>query len=608
MPRPVRFVLPVWMAVFFFFGSQARAVTCSFGAEVSRVELCSYFFYFGPENTSPDPRIVSRLKPEGGDRIRSLALVIGISRYPNLPPENQLPPARNDVVKLKAFLKERQRFDEIIVLENNDATIENISYFLNDYLLSRASLFNNKVRILIAYSGHGIREHDPFPSALILSNATSISDVSNSYSLSLFRTSVETLARASFHVVALINACYGGEVFASALAGGQPSDSYSRGSYALTAGADDQLVYSLGANGQGSIFFETIIHGIDTGEADPSYPTIVVGSNVQRGGVVRLGALSSYLDAEIEKMNGQNPSGPRAPYSAPWIGPIMASRERARGGFFFISPVAQDSLGFGAQQPALVETQTLDASVSSVLGRPDIKIFNDPIDYAVRGVVLNSLNRVDDWDKLASSVRFVYLRLSQGSKQGSKSDPSFASNWTNAKAAGLARGAYHTLTFCESVEKQFEVIRSSLQKSDDMLPFAIEIHLSSEASPEEQDCLASLSKEERKRRVLEMARLVEGYYGKVPLIYGPRQFFPTSEDEQLSRYMIWLRSIIRDPSTPLDVRLGGQNPWALWQYADNAIFPGISGPVEASVFFGTEIQFQMFKVAKVNVPLTVVGK
>src|SRR5262249_14604994 len=209
------------------FMSRANAPTCPFGVDVADLTMCRFFYHYGSEQTKPDARIVGRLKLAAGDRTRSFALIIGISKYPNFLPQDQLTPATNDVAHLKTFLKDDQKFDEIIVLENDDATAANISYFLNDYLLTRSSLYNRKSRILIAYSGHGVKQQNMLPPSLVLSNATSLADVSNLYSLSLIRTSVENLASANFHVLALINACFGGMVFAVALGGGQPSDSYS---------------------------------------------------------------------------------------------------------------------------------------------------------------------------------------------------------------------------------------------------------------------------------------------------------------------------------------------------------------------------------------------
>ena len=478
-------------------------------------------------------------------------------------------------------------------LENGDATASNISYFLNNYLLARTSLYNKKSRVLIAYSGHGVPHRGAFPPALVLANATSIVDVANSYSLSLIRTSVENLADANFHVVALLNACNGGTVFSYALGGGQPSDSYSPGTYALTAGADDQLVYSLGTAQDGSIFFDEIIKGIKSGAADPNYPTIVVGSSIQKGGVVRLGALSNYLDAEIEILNRRNPPGQGQPYSPPWIGPLEPSPRRARGGFFFLSPVVQEAHGFADTPAAVVSSRVFDGPVSSIPGRPDVKVFNAPADYPIRGVDLSQFNREINWRGLASAVNFAYLRASNATRE----DSAFKASWQSSKEAGIARGAYHVLGFCGPVEREFDFIRSVVPKSEDALPFAVDAEFYMSGPPREVACARSMGTQQVQSRILQMARLLQGYYGKVPLIYGPRQAFSDFQDAQFSRYMIWFSSFARGSSTP-DLRLGGRNPWTLWQYTEAATVPGVPGKIDDNVFFGTAAQFQRFKAKR----------
>lgn len=582
----------------------AQAFNCpSSGPIVATEAMCKFFVHYGSETATPDARIISRLKLQAGDRTRSIALIIGISSYPNFSSDAQLPPAANDVTHLTKFLRDDQKFDEIIVLQNADATADNISYFLDDYLLARAAQFNNKARILIAYSGHGVPQRAGLPPAIVLGNATSVSDVTNSYALSRIRTSVENLAGASYHVLALINACYGGTVFSYAFGGGQPSDSYSPGTYALTAGADNQLVYSLRGPGDGSIFFDEIIKGVTFGDADPNYPQIVIGTNAETGGVVRLGALSNYLETQIEILNNRNPPSVGQPYSPPWIGPLMPSPQKALGGFFFLSRVVQEAHGF-APSPPVVSTVAFGAAVSSVPGHPNVKIFNAPSDYPIRGIDVSRFTPVVDWNAVKSDVNFAYLKATQA---GTDIDTTFKGYWASASAAGIDRGAYHVMGFCDPVERQFDLIKSVVPKDNGALPFAIDPELYLFGPASELACGKALGMPEIQKRILHMAQLLHEYYGKVPIIYAPRQAFSDFQDDQFSQYMIWLASYRLGAKAP-DVRLPGRNPWTLWQFSPTARFPGISSGVNESVFFGTPAQFQQFKEGETNVALAAVTK
>jgi GH25 family lysozyme M1 (1,4-beta-N-acetylmuramidase) len=594
--------------------TKAQAVTCDSGAEVTDANLCRFIYHFAPEGTVADPRVRSRLNLRGQDRSRSIALVVGISKYSRIA-DAQLPPAAVDVANLKRFLKDEQRFDEIIVLENEDADKNNISYFLNDYALPRAALYGRKSRFLFAYTGHGIPPAGGLPASLVLSGAASLSDANNLYYLSLIRTSLENLAAANFHVLALINACYGGAVFSTAPAGGNPDVSYQPGSYALTAGADDQLVYALGKPGNGSIFFDVLIKGISTGEADPYYPVVVKeadveggGVDVQRGGVVRLGALATYLTTAIARLNQLRRRG-QGDLSAPWIGPVEPATQVAKGGFFFLSRVTTEAkenpwwlrwipdwVGGAKLEipvPKVVSYQTIPAPVSSLPGRPDIKIFNAPDDYPIRGIDVSQIDGEIDWGRMAAApdkIFFAYIKATDR-----VADTRFEANWSAAGRAGIERGAYHVFRFCDPVDEQFDLIVRTVPTLDDALPIAVD------AERYAQPCRGASETEDRRARLFRLVDRLKRHYGKLPLIYGPRAVLGAFSDERPSRYMVWLASYARGaPTGPPDLALAGNNPWTLWQHGARASFDSIAGKVDLNAFFGTAEQFRRFKEGREN--------
>lgn len=79
------------------------------------------------------------------------ALLIGISAYENIRPLNG---PRRDLPKMKAFLRDHWKFaeDEIIVLEDADATRDKIISAIKDKLISETESGD---RVLIYFSGHG---------------------------------------------------------------------------------------------------------------------------------------------------------------------------------------------------------------------------------------------------------------------------------------------------------------------------------------------------------------------------------------------------------------------------------------------------------------------
>ena len=341
---------PIW-------SYSAQAFVCPSGARVKDEAFCRFFRMYRTGDDPLDARITKRLKVGVGQKVRSIAVVIGNSVYKNLEGAD-LPPAKIDFDNLVRFFSTTQQFDEVIGLENDDATRSSIGYFLDEYLVDRSASFPNSARLVVAYSGHGIPARGPFPAALVLAGAQSTSEAANLYPLSSLKSSLQNLSGAYFHVLALINACYGGAVFDVALGGGNQSISTEPGAHALTAGPNDELVYSLGETGQGSIFFDSLIKGIERGEADIFFVNEVDSQSRlsrHKGDIVRLGGLVSYLTNEIENINTiRLRADPGAvPYNGPWSGSIEPIKSTARGAFFFLSPKAATQVSFGL--PATIQ-------------------------------------------------------------------------------------------------------------------------------------------------------------------------------------------------------------------------------------------------------------
>jgi hypothetical protein len=127
--------------------ANAASVTCDTprarGAVVDSAMRCAFFAHYEPDDKTPDPRVAQNLKLKPGQLARSIALVVGISLYQN--EQYDAHAARGDVKMLKYFLIEDQQFDEVIVLENENATFDNIRYFLRKYAIAVVSQrYSNK--------------------------------------------------------------------------------------------------------------------------------------------------------------------------------------------------------------------------------------------------------------------------------------------------------------------------------------------------------------------------------------------------------------------------------------------------------------------------------
>jgi hypothetical protein len=201
----------------------ALAVDCKTGAavgvSVAKEEYCDAFVQYKKPGEQPvDDRIANRFPPESPDdlEIRSFAVVISIYNYPNfeVKAEQIVAPVQKDLPNILAFLKE-QKFDEIILLKNDQATKEAIDYFLNDYIFRQVKSRKNRARFLFAYDGHGAPgPDDSLPGALALAASRGENDNNPAavYSLGTLREQLQSISAFTLQAVALLGSCYSGGV------------------------------------------------------------------------------------------------------------------------------------------------------------------------------------------------------------------------------------------------------------------------------------------------------------------------------------------------------------------------------------------------------------
>jgi hypothetical protein len=225
---------------------------------------------------------------------RSFALVAGISRYPNISgPNGNLTPAGEDVRKITEYLRTYELFDEIVVLENDDVTIGNLSYFFERYFPARLKAFP-KSRFLFVYSGHGM--NDKTKGYLLTSAARSVADRDNVIPMFTVRAMFQEVVDSGFHVLALVNACYSGAFFRKPF-GSRDYVPRNPGAHAITAGGTNEQTWHQGDLGSGSIFFEMFFAALDGRASQES--------------IVTVNELTAYLQRHISSFTDQtqNPLG-----------------------------------------------------------------------------------------------------------------------------------------------------------------------------------------------------------------------------------------------------------------------------------------------------------
>jgi hypothetical protein len=245
----------------------------SMGQDVPK-DKQNFFFYYNKKDNSWWSNLVQSKEYLVG---RSFALVAGIYAYPNMGglacggQGGSLPPVKIDLYKLKYYLKEVEKFDEIVVIENEDVTYENLAYFFQNYFPDHLRGLKN-TRFLFAYSGHGMKDSEG-DSYILKASAKDCMDKGESIKIDALYSLVQEVVKVSHHTLVLLNSCYGGGFLHFGGGIRTPIPKYA-GAHAITAGSDGELVVAQGPN-TGSIFFESVFSGLNgRAKQEPGDPII----------------------------------------------------------------------------------------------------------------------------------------------------------------------------------------------------------------------------------------------------------------------------------------------------------------------------------------------
>lgn len=203
--------------------------------------------------------------------------------------------------------------------------------------------------------------------------------------------------------------------------------------------------------------------------------------------------------------------------------------------------------------------------------------YPSPQRYPVRGIDVSHHQGVIEWPAVrAAGIHFALIKASEGADHR---DREFDRNWSRAREAGLARGAYHFFTFCSPGRAQAENFMSAVGGSFGELPPIADVEFSGNCQRWESI--------ERIRDELRsfLARLEESARVS-PILYFTSDSHARILAGHFDAYPAWPRSVVRGPS---EKRYGR---WLFWQFADNGRVPGVGTLVDLDVFRGSRVEFE----------------
>jgi lysozyme len=211
-----------------------------------------------------------------------------------------------------------------------------------------------------------------------------------------------------------------------------------------------------------------------------------------------------------------------------------------------------------------------------------------PAGPVVEGIDVSIYQGTIDWTKVkAAGIQFAYIRVSDGT--GSH-DSKFASNWANARAAGVLRGVYQFFREDEDPIAQADLLLDAMGALEpDDLPPAIDVESVDGASG------ATIV-----ANVKAWMDRIEAGSGRRAIIYTGRPFWDsnTGSSTAVSDHPLWIPNWgVTCPS--ISVAWSG---WGFWQYSSTGMVSGISGAVDLDRFNGDRDALLAFAAASADSP------
>jgi lysozyme len=189
--------------------------------------------------------------------------------------------------------------------------------------------------------------------------------------------------------------------------------------------------------------------------------------------------------------------------------------------------------------------------------------------------------RIDYSKVYASGVHFVYMKSTEGDDYV---DPNFRDNWRSARAAGMAHGAYHFMTWCSTAADQARWFVKNVPADADALPPVLDLEWNHESS-----CTKKFSKADMLEKIHVMLDVMEKHTGKLPIIYTDITFNRDILDGEHFDNAFWLRSTAAEPHERY-----GSRQWMMWQWTQTGTLNGVVGEVDRNVFYGDENDWTVF--------------
>ena len=193
-----------------------------------------------------------------------------------------------------------------------------------------------------------------------------------------------------------------------------------------------------------------------------------------------------------------------------------------------------------------------------------------PAGPLTQGIDVSRYQEDINWPKVAGAgIRFAFIRVSDGLDYP---DPKFQYNWSQARAAGVVRGAYQYFRpGQDAVEQAWYFIEEMGALEEGDLPPALDVE-----TMDGKSAAVVLD------QIAVWLDVVESVVGVQPIIYTRAGFWDPLGAAEFSGYQLW----VANWETNCPLMPFGWTEWVFWQTTDFGNIAGISEPVDLDVFNG----------------------
>ncbi len=187
----------------------------------------------------------------------------------------------------------------------------------------------------------------------------------------------------------------------------------------------------------------------------------------------------------------------------------------------------------------------------------------------VEGIDVSKWDGTINWKSVKSSGKaFAFIRVSDGVNSP---DGTFATNWKNAKAAGVYRGVYQYFEASQDPTAQAKLLLNALGSDLGELPAVIDVEVTD-----------GMSASTIRSRVDTWSSVVAKGTGRTPIVYVSPGFWPSVGGSKESDNL-W----VANWGTSCPTLPSAWSSWVFWQYSDTGSVSGISGQVDLNRFNGS---------------------